>query len=200
MFDVLKNKIASWSFYNRVNRYSTFHTNSDIEEIYYNDCELNIAIKDEEIGKNIFPIIKDLKDNDEEIISTSGNIILKIKKYVVDAQNGVKFLYIDVKKGLHYLIFHSKMEKLEEIAAFIETMKNKGYVLDCSKFEKEKYNSICAFLSFFIHEDEQSNDVQGSIVEYIHYVLSKGTKLEEFYRQALNNVFWNHLISHIVFL
>lgn len=193
MFNTLKNKVSSYFFSSHVKKsYNEVYTLNTLEEVYYKDSKLIIAIKDEDVGQQIFPIVKILKDKGETICSLGT--VLKIDKYIIDKENRVKFLYIDFSFSEDWKSL-SQTQKLYEMVDFIYGMQSKGYVLDVSKFDKEKCNAISAFLSCFIpddtQDDERENTIQGCLIEYIHYVLSNGTDFEGFYTRVLDKVICN---------
>ena len=91
MYNILKNKIYS-------HFYSTFVKESYLkvsevpnkEEVYYKKKKklLVVLVKDEEIGSQIYEIIKALKDRNEQI--NTGRISFKVVDYIVDKQNTVQ--------------------------------------------------------------------------------------------------------------
>jgi len=185
MYNLLKNKIYSNFYPNFVKKfYKQVSEIDNIEEVYWRENKLVVLVKDEEIGRRIYEIIKSLKDRNERIFSRSMSF--KIDKYITDNQNIIQSFCIDFKLEREINGF-SKIEKLQELVSFVSYMQNKGYVLDDSRFENEKCSSISVFLSFFVVGDEAVKPSKGCIIKYIHYVLSEGGNFEEFYQKIVEN-------------
>lgn len=184
MYNILKNKIYSYFYYNFVKRFFEQVSETDNEEVYYRENKLVVLVKNEEIGERIYGIIKALKDRKD--IICAHNITFKIDKYIIDEQSRVQLFSIDCNLEGEWDKF-SKIEKLQELVAFAKDMQSKGYVLDDSKFENEKCSSISCFLSFFVLNDGKVEDSNGCIIKYIHYILSNGGNLEEFYQKIVSN-------------
>ena len=151
------------------------------EEVYCDNNKLVVVVNDVEIGRQIYDIIKFLKNN-KVSISTS-EISFEVKKYFVDKENTVQ-IFSTRFSGEKWETL-SKIERLKRLVAFVSVMKMKGYILDKAKFRSDKCNSISAFLSFFTLEDGEVDEIiaKGCLIEYIHYVLSDGGDLKEFYEK-----------------
>lgn len=151
------------------------------EEVYCDNNKLVVVVNDAEIGRQIYDIIKFLKNN-KVSISTS-EISFEVKKYFVDKENTVQ-IFSTRFSGEKWDTL-SKIERLKRLVAFVSVMKMKGYILDKAKFRSDKCNSISAFLSFFTLEDGEVDEIiaKGCLIEYIHYVLSDGGDLKEFYEK-----------------
>ncbi|MCI8617496.1 MAG: hypothetical protein HFJ60_04545 [Clostridia bacterium] len=151
------------------------------EEVYCDNNKLVVVVNDAEIGRQIYDIIKFLKNN-KVSISTS-EISFEVKKYFVDKENTVQ-IFSTRFSGEKWETL-SKIERLKRLVAFVSVMKMKGYILDKAKFRSDKCNSISAFLSFFTLEDGEVDEIiaKGCLIEYIHYVLSDGGDLKEFYEK-----------------
>ena len=188
MYNILKNKIYS-------HFYSTFVKESYLkvsevpnkEEVYYKKKKklLVVLVKDEEIGSQIYEIIKALKDRNEQI--NTGRISFKVVDYIVDKQNTVQMFSLnfayDNEISWNDL---SKPEKLQEFGTFVDVMQIKGYILNEAKFEDEKCSSLSALLSFFDLTGTKSEKVKGCIIKYIHYALSGGSNFDKFYTEITN--------------
>ena len=92
MYNTLKSKIQSYLFTLDIQRnYKEFiarlHSYYEIEEIYFKEDKLAVVVKDEEIGQQMYGIVKLLYDKREEISVLSSTF--KIDKYIVDNQNNV---------------------------------------------------------------------------------------------------------------
>ena len=153
------------------------------EEVYCDNNKLVVVVNDAEIGRQIYDIIKFLKNN-KVSISTS-EISFEVKKYFVDKENTVQ-IFSTRFSGEKWETL-SKIERLKRLVTFVSVMKMKGYILDKAKFRSDKCNSISAFLSFFTLEDGEVDEIiaKECLIEYIHYVLSDGGDLKEFYEKSI---------------
>lgn len=185
MFNEWKNKIS----YNHIKRnYCNISEVDDIEEVYYAENKLVVVVNDEEISKQIYDIIITLKYKGE-IISTkvfNKNLNFKVSKYIADKHNRIRMFYIDVNFEANWNEL-SKLQKLQEVTGLITDMESKGYILDNSKFENEKLNSISTFLSLFSLNTDDVDSSKEYLIKYIHYILS-GEDLEKYYEKVVDNV------------
>lgn len=186
--------LKSKFFYNFVKySYNQIFETVNEEEVYYKENKLVVVVNNKEIGQQIYDIVKDLADR-EETIST-WKIDFKISKYFADKQNTIEIFCVDVNSNDVDINFdfkkewsrYSKLEKLQEVSSFVDDIQNKRYILDESKFKNENCNCISAFLSFFILDNEKVESSKGCLIKYIHYVLSDGGNLEEFYKKIVSN-------------
>lgn len=155
----------------------------DKEEIYYKNNKLVVFVKNEEIGEQIYSIIKSLKG----ITINTPRMTFKIDDYIIENKSRVQLFTMEFT-GENWREY-SKLEKLQELVAFTEEMHNIGYVLDNSKFESEKCNNISDFLSLFVLKEEREDfsTSRECLIKHIHYVLSEceilgGKNLEDFYK------------------
>lgn len=186
MFNEWKNKIS----YNHVKRhYSKISEVDNIEEVYYGENKLVVVVNDEELSKQIYDIIITLRYKGE-VISTkvfNKNLDFKVSKYIaVDKQNRIRMFYIDVNYEANWNEL-SKLEKLQELTGLVTDMESKGYILDNSKFENEKFNSISTFLSLFSLNTDDVDSSKEYLIKYIHYILS-GEDLAKYYEKVVDNV------------
>lgn len=187
MFNELKTKVS----YNYAKRYyCKISEVENIEEVYYLENKLVVVVNDDEIGKQIYNIVKKLKE-EEIIISTTllgKEMNFRVYKYISDKQNKINMFYIHVDFKANWSEL-SKIERLEELLSIIINLENKGYILDSSKFENEKLNCISTFLSLFSLDDDKNVDASKQcIIKYIHYVLSDGIDFAEYYKKMENDV------------
>lgn len=167
-------------FYNFVKQY--YDKISEIEgkeEVYFNNNKLVVVVHDEEIGRQIYDIIKSLKDN--KVTLETSEISFEVKKYFADKENIVQIFSARFSGRKWEEI--SKIESLKKLIAFVSLMKMKGYTLDKTKFRSDTCNSISCFFSFFSLDNGEIEVAKGCLIEYIHYVLSDGGDLKEFYEK-----------------
>ena len=180
MYNPLKNKMRTYFFENHVkDSYKKVLDIENKEEIYYHKNKLVILVKDEEIGERIFEIVKNLKN---KTISTE-HTSFKISKYVADKTEKIQLFYIDFtfKETWNY---SSKLELLQEFTSFVSKMQEIGYIIDESVFKKEECNCISSLLSFFVQNKEKvEEDINGLLINFIHYVLTNGGELNEDYQK-----------------
>lgn len=175
--------------YNSVKRnFSKVSEIDNVEEVYYRENKLVVVVKDEEIKEQIYDIITTLK-NRGEIFSTeaiSKKITFKVCKYVSDKQNKIQMFYIDINfEGRWNEV--SELEKLMELTTLIANMEEKGYILDNKRFENDKVKAISTFLSLFNLNDENTDSSKEYLIKYIHYVLSNGQELAQYYENVVND-------------
>lgn len=185
----MKNKLINKAYYNMYSNfvkqyYRKVSEISNTEEIYYREGKLVVLVRDEILGQRIYDVIKTLKDKDE-VIST-GDMTFRIDKFITDEFERVKVFCINFHFEKEWSDF-SKIEKLQKLVTFAKNMQSKGYVLDDSKFENEKCSSICEFFSFFSLNNGQKDSTDGCLVKYIHYILSDGGSLDEFYQNIVDS-------------
>ena len=185
MFNIL-NSVYFYLYYDYVKNYFYLVPNgNDKEEIYYEKTKtkfknrLFLVIKDNEIGKRLYDVLKNIKDNDSVI--SSQNSYFKLKNFGYDKENVVKYIYFEF-----YMIYDwnilSEYEKLNLIVSIIENLRKIGLYFDGSRFKNFKFDCISEFLSYFIKVSDGSEIPNNYIVEYIHNILSQGGNLNEFYK------------------
>lgn len=182
MHNMLKDKMSSFLFNNfSKNSYKLVSKVDGKEEIYYRDNRLVVLVEDVETGKRIYDIVKSLKD--WEVTLVSKNIELKVEGYVADKLNTIQMFFANVNFSFteDSWKYYSTLNKLEELVSFIYAMQNNGYLLDDKLFNNETCTNISDFLSFFKTSGSEEETSNGCIIKYIHYVLSNGGNLDEYY-------------------
>ena len=161
---------------------------SENEEIYRKNDKLVVLVKSEEIGEQIYNIIKALK----QITIQTSKMTFKIDDYIIENKSKVKLFTAEFAMLGEWSEL-TKLEKLEEIVDFTEEMHNKGFVLDSTKFDSEKCNNITNFLSLFVEKEEDVDftNSKGCLIKHIHYTLSENKEeqeLEEFYKDKIHKI------------
>lgn len=162
--------------------YSSSLASNEKEEIYCkeNGYEYFIAIKDEEVGKRLYELV-----THNDILGTEytyRKADFKLIKYGSN-KNCIKWLCIGGLFIFEWYLPLSESQKLKLMQRFIDTMLEQGFVLDNAYFERESHKYISEFLSFFIKSDDKERIYrsQAGMIELIHYKLSDGGNLAEFY-------------------
>jgi len=185
MYNIFKNKIYSYFYYSYVkDSYNLISKIPNKEEVYFKNNKLFVLVKDDKIGKEIFQTLKYLENLS---IRVRHKLFFRIEQYVFDKNQIVKWFCI---KGDFKTPFHeswnslSNWEKLRYLLSLLEDMQRNGLVLDKSKFDCSKCNCISEVLSFFIQsrDDEDIERSKECVIKYIHYELSYGGNLENFYQ------------------
>ena len=153
------------------------------ENVYRRKNKLVVFVNNKEIGKQIYDIVRNLKNRKDNIYT--NNINFKIAKYIVSNGEVQAFTVKCYLKNDWDKI--SNLVKLQELVQFITDMQKKGYILDESKFEPEKCNNISTFLTLFQLGNKETETTKGYLVKYIHYVLSGGVDFNQFYEKMLDN-------------
>lgn len=181
MHNMLKDKMSSFVFNNfSKNSYNLVSKVAGKEEIYYRDNRLVVLVEDAETGKRIYDVVKSLKD--WEVTLVSKNMELKIEGYVADKFSTIQMFFADVHFNFeNSWKYSSTLDKLQELISFIYAMRNNGYLLDNKLFNNETCTNLSDFLSFFRAGGSEEKNTNGCIIKYIHYVLSNGGNLDEYY-------------------
>lgn len=155
------------------------------EEIYLKDNKMVVLVEDEEVGKRLLDVVTPLKEWGESI--SSNHLTFKLTDFVADKFGTVKTLFINVEFSFEYSWNTlSTLEKLRELVSFAHCMKEKGYVIDDSIFDNEQCSNLSDFLSFFKTNGNTEGNTNSSLIKYIHYVLSDGGNMEEYYQSIIN--------------
>lgn len=152
-----------------------------VEEVYRHKNKLYVWVKDKEIARNLYDVISTLKDND--IAICTRNLGFKIEEYVVDKEFNIKRFTVDIYFFKGKWSNYSETQKLQELVAFAEDMYDNGYVIDETRFENEKCDSVSSFLSFFVLANGKVENSKKCLIKYIHCTLSKGNDFDEFYQK-----------------
>lgn len=176
-------KICSYFYSDFVRKSYPYVYVGDDEEVYYHKNKLVVLVKNKEVGEQIYDIVKTLKDSQETICT--HNMSFKIDRYFIGSKNRIQLFCVNLTLEKKWSEL-SKIRKLQELIDFIYCMETNGFILDDSKFESEKCNRICDFLSLFISSDKKAKNSKGYLIKHIHYVLSDGN-LDEFYQRIISN-------------
>ena len=182
MYNALKNKFDTYLFNNQISgSYKKISEIENEEEVYLRKTKLAVVVKDEEVGRRIYNIIKSLEKRGSTI--ETPNATMRISKYISDRENTVQVFYINF--AIKYAFWNdlTDLQKLKELVSFVNALKNEGYIIDKSIFDYKKCDQIAALLSFFKPIEEGKEDENECIIEYIHYILSKGKDLKAFYQE-----------------
>lgn len=181
---MIKNKLSSYIFNSfQKQSYTCVSKVDGKEQLYYNDKKLVAVIEDLEVGASVYDVVKSLSESGT-IISTE-NISFSISKYTVDKYNRVQIIFANLEFQMEWDSF-SEEEKIQEMVRFTNSMRRNEYFLDNSKFKNETAMCLSDFLSFFTTTENESTKNSSSIIEYIHYVLSNGGNLNEFYKRIVD--------------
>lgn len=181
MYNMLKNKMSSIIFHNfKKGSYELLSEVDGKEKIYYRDNKLVVLIEDEEVGERIYDVVKAMK-NWGELVS-SEHVEIKVTNYVADKYNTVQMLFAEINLNFeNNWSSCSNLDKIQEMVSFVYSMQEKGYLLDESVFDNESCTNISDFLSYFKPNGSQLESSNGCIIKYIHYVLSSGGNLDDYY-------------------
>lgn len=183
MYNPLKNKMNTYFLNNFIKDAVIVLEIEGKEEVYYQSNKLAVVVRDEEVGKRIYDIVKALCDN--KIIIHTPNSTFEISKYISNKENSIEGFYINFTFDENWKS-PSETEKLQELIKFIEGMQENGYIVDPSKFKNEECNCITGLLSVFsVSEGEVQTD-NGYLIEYIHYVLTNGEELSSYYEEIIS--------------
>lgn len=153
------------------------------EEVYYQPNKLAVVVKDEEVGRQIFNIVTNLKNRAIKICTT--NTTFEIFKFTSDEENRIEKFYINFTFDENWKA-PTLTEKLQELVKFIEVMSQNGYVIDTSKFSNEECNCISSLLSFFVEAEGTMGNSDEYLIKFIHYALSDGKDLHEYYEELVS--------------
>jgi len=181
MHNKLKNKMSSFFFQNFSKAsYECISKVPGKEEVYYREGKLVVVIEDTEVGKRIFPIIKSLIDWDVRIFANYFEF--QVGGYIADKSDTVQMFFVDFYSGFPYTWKNATaLNQLRALVSFTYAMEEKGYYLDCQVFNNETCHNISDFLSFFSPNASEVEKSNACLIKYIHYKLSHGGNLEEFY-------------------
>lgn len=181
MYSMLKNKMSSIIFHNfKKGSYELISEVDGKEKVYYRDNKLVVLIEDEEVGKRIYDVVKAMKEW-EELVS-SEHVEIKVTNYVTDKYNTVQMLFAEINFNFeNNWSSCSNLDKIQEMVSFAYSMQEKGYLLDESVFDNESCTNISDFLSYFKPNGSELESSNGCIIKYIHYVLSSGGNLDDYY-------------------
>ena len=183
MYNPLKNKMNTFLFNNFIKDAVKVLEIQDKEEVYYQSNKLAVVVKDEEVGKRIYDIVKSFCDNKIKI--HTPNSTFEISKYISNKEDVIEGFYTNFTFDENWKT-PSKAEKLQELVKFIEGMQEKGYIIDSSKFKNEECNCISGLLALFSATEGETQTDIGYLIEYIHYVLTNGEDLSTCYEEILS--------------
>lgn len=156
------------------------------EEIYIRNNKMVVLIEDQEVGKRVFDVVKSLKQWDETI--SSNHVSFKITDFVADEFNIVQIIFANVELSFEDKWNRlSKFQKIREVVSFAHGMQEKGYIIEDSIFNNESCLNLSDFLSFFKSNGTEEPTTNGCLVKYVHYVLSNGVDLEEYYQPIIKD-------------
>lgn len=168
-------------------RKGSYHLVSKVigkEEIYWRNDKTVVVIEDEEVGKRIFSVAKSLKQWEETI--SSNHITFKLTDFVADKSDTVQILFANIDSTLEVGWDQlTELEKLRELVSFAYSMQEKGYIIDDSIFDNENCSSLSDFLSFFKVNGTEEPSTNGCLIKYVHYVLSHGGDMKEYYQPII---------------
>ena len=148
---MVKNKINTYLFKTFVQgSYEKVLEVENKEEVYYHKNKLAVYVKDKELGKRIYDVVKSFKDNKTQI--RTSKCTFEIYKYVSDEDNAIELFYIFLTFEPNFKDL-SKIERLKELFCFVENMQNSGFEFDNSNFDYKNCNCISEFLSYFLITD-----------------------------------------------
>lgn len=181
MHNKLKNKMSSFFFQNFSKAsYNLVSKVDGKEEVYYKDNKLVVLIEDAEVGKRLYPVIKSLIDWEVRIFSSYFEF--QIEGYVADKADTVQMFFVDLQLNFSYSWKRtSVLNRLQALVSFTYAMEEKGYFLDSRVFNNETCHNVSDFLSFFSPSASEVEDSNACLIKYIHYALSNGGNLEEYY-------------------
>lgn len=187
MYNVFKNKVRPYFFY--AFSKSSYQLVSEIEgkeEVYCRDDRLVVVVKDATLGNRIYSTIKSLSESEEKI--STGEIAFSIGEYFVDKYDRVEMFYVNFE-NMSDIKWNelSTIQKLQHFVATCASMESNGYSFDNEKFDKTLADSFSGFISFFAKDGENSTiGNYGSIIKYIHYMLSGYDNFDDIYSKLVN--------------
>ena len=93
MYNPLKNKMNTYLLNNFIQDADKVLEVEEKEEVYYQNNKLAVVVKDEEIGKRIYEIVKSLCDKGIKI--STPKTTFEISKYISDKENKIEGFYIN---------------------------------------------------------------------------------------------------------
>ena len=179
--------IYSYFYYLFTKRSYLLLKDDEKEKIYHKNGKYMIAVRDVEVGKRLYEVVKSLNNSTVTYMPFAD---FKFTSYGINRNNVVKWFCIEggITGEWKYLV---NLNKLRVIQHFVEFMQAKGFVLDDTRFSNSGCGSVSEFLSFFIQSDEEDKieRSKGCMIQYIHYVFSNGGNLKDFYESFSNNGF-----------
>lgn len=185
--------------------YIRVDNHKDIENIFIKDEELSgydrissnincgiFVIKDENIGKRIFDIIKHLKEH--KVVIKTQDASFKITKIIMNWEKDqiLGFVVVYKSKEIYRKVRNSKCEEnwnfsnisslkiIKELVSFIASLHKAGYYFSSDDFDVTICNSICGVLAN-MHRGGNIEDSRGCIIKLIHYMLSNIEGMENEY-------------------
>ncbi len=187
MYNVFKNKVRPY-FFHAFSK-SSYELVSEIEgkeEVYCRDGKLVVVVKDYKIGNRIYSTIKSLSESETRI--STGEIAFSIGEYFVDKYDRIEMFYVNFE-NIAEIKWNTlfDIQKLQYFVAATASMESSGYRFDNEKFDNSYADSFSGFISFFEKDDEnQITSNYGSIIKYIHYMLSECDNFDDVYYKLVN--------------
>ena len=129
MYNALKNKMDTYFFNRHISgSYEKISEVENEEEVYRHKNKLAVVIKDGEIGKRIYNIVKTLKQKETTIETLNAKF--RITKYISDRENTVSVFYINFTLKNEFWEDLDDIQKLKELVSFINAVKENGYIID----------------------------------------------------------------------
>lgn len=182
MYNLFKS-IYYYIYYRFVQLFYKKVVSKNDEDIYNNKNNYVIVVKDVEVGRRLYEIVKALSDEKVRIrVYWFYPACFEFTKYEVTQQNSIQWFCIKGEVSFNWSSL-CDIDKLQEIQSILRAMQSKGFILDDEKFKISECSSISEWLSCFIRSNDEDKIERsiGCMIKYIHYVLSGGSDFQEFY-------------------
>lgn len=156
--------------------------------------QFGIVVKDEELGKRLYSILDAIKKKEFYLYSNDINKMpyLRVVKYGSTFNKRIKWFLIEGSKL--YNLLNEKQQVMCLVQSFVYKMQRLDFMLDTTKFDFSKCDSVCEFLACFTKSYVAADKKRslGLRIEYLHHVLTDGATLEEVYKEiGKETIFYN---------
>mgnify|MGYP004495760411 CR=1 FL=1 len=151
-----------------------------------------IAIKNEEVGKQIYDLVRALKKDKRDFNYISFDGLCEVYDYTVK-NSTIDYLVINLPINLVTVQIEIDIDIIIVVLDFIITMseklKNLGYSLNKEKFKKLRYYSgnFSGILACFDTEHREEQEIEDNLIRCCHIILAPKIDFDEFYGKTLNN-------------
>lgn len=173
----------------------TIKSSNNEEYVFKRKNNYLVVVKNGEIGERLYNFFKgNWKTlNSPKQYQISSFKLVDYATYLYGTKKAVKWFKIRLNSQKNWNDL-TDYEKLLEIQEYIENMEREGFVLDTTKIDESSFTSFSNFFSLFIksEDEEKIKKSREVMIKYIHYLLTNGGNLEEFYKSnEIKNVLYD---------
>ena len=192
MFNWLKRLFYKWNTKNGDIIMSSYNEDTYRLNVPLLGEEFLIKIKNEEVGKQIYDLVRALKKDKQDFNYISFDGLCIVYDYTVKYST-IDYLVINLPIDLATVRTEMDIDIIIVVLDFIITMSEKlkslGYSLNNEKFKKLCYDgrNFSGILACFDTEHREEQEIKDNLIRCCHSILAPKTDFDKFYGETLNN-------------